>query len=124
MCEHRDDQECLPTYCNVESSPGYCTNSLIEENGAPAITYVDQQFGQNRLEDYNGNPINIIVNVVDGSLSAEDIAEDGITLTNNYQIALHGGGLHVVVSVEDEADFLAKLKASIDAKSLFEQCSF
>ena len=85
---------------------------------------MDNQFNQNRLLDYNGNPINVLVNVVDASVSAEDIEDDVVTLTNNYQIALHGGGLHVVVSVEDEADFLAKLKASIDAKSLFEQCSF
>jgi hypothetical protein len=66
----------------------------------------------------------VIVNVEDASTTADDIEESSITLTNNYQIALHGGGLHVVVSVDDEADFLAKLKATIDPKSLFEQCSF
>ena len=124
VCEHVEDQECIDSYCNTEVFEPYCTNARIEEKGAPAITFVDNQFNQNRLLDYNGNPINVLVNVVDASVSAEDIEDDVVTLTNNYQIALHGGGLHVVVSVEDEADFLAKLKASIDAKSLFEQCSF
>lgn len=124
VCEHKEDQECFPTYCNMEKGTPYCTNELIETQGAPPITFTDQQFSQDRLLDYNGNPINVIVNVVDASVSAEDIESNGVTLTNNYQIALHGGGLHVLVSVEDEADFLAKLKASIDAKSLFGQCSF
>ena len=121
VCEHKEDQECIPNYCNLEGSPPYCTNAKIEEEGAPAISFTDMQYGQDRLLDYNGNPINVIVNVVDASVSAEDIEDSGVNLTNNSRSSMRG--LHVVVCVEDEADS-SQLKASIDAKSLFEQCKF
>jgi hypothetical protein len=126
-CLHKTDLNCNSNYCQKtsEAAPtGYCSNDVIEAVGAPTISLQDTQFGQDHLTDYNGNPISVIVNVVDASTTADDIEESSITLTNNFQIALHGGGLHVVVSVDDEADFLAKLKATIDPKSLFEQCSF
>jgi hypothetical protein len=106
----------------MDTGAGYCTNSIIEEQGAPVISFRDLDYGQDRLLDANGNPINLIVNVVDASTMAAEGSTDN-TLTNNYQIALHGGGLHVVVAVDDEADFLAKLKGTIDPKSLYEQCT-
>lgn len=116
----QSDLSCVKQHCKVTDGAGYCTNDILEAKGAPVIQYKDTALGADRLVDGNGNPINLVVNVVDAS--TVDPEQSTATLNNNYQIALNGGGLHVVVSVNDEADFLKKLKATIDSKSLYSQC--
>ena len=115
-----DEKECFEPYCSAE---GYCTNDAIANDPQKQkIAYKDlPEWQADRLRDANGNPIDVIVNVVDASQEDKGQADD---VTNaNRLIALYGGGVHVVVSVDDEADFLANLKKTIDFKSLFSQCA-
>ena len=91
---------------------------MIEGDASPPLTYTAQGF--DRLRDYNDNPIDVIVNVVDASVS--DPSAQSATLDNNRLIALNGGGLHVIVNAGDAPDFLAQLQRTVDFKSLFELC--
>lgn len=115
-----DETECFKPYCSEE---GYCTNDAIANDPQKQkIAYKDtSEWDANRVRDGNGNPIDIIVNVVDAS-AADEARVDDVTNANRL-VALYGGGVHVVVSVDDEADFLANLKKTIDFKSLFSQCA-
>lgn len=124
FCRAKKDKpgetECFKPYCSEE---GFCTNDAIKNDPQKQkIAYVDtSEIPSNRLRDANGNPIDVIVNVVDAS-AADKASADDVTNANRL-IALYGGGVHVVVSVDDEADFLANLKKTIDFKSLFSQCA-
>ena len=124
FCRPKKDKpsetECFKPYC---SETGYCTNDGIENDPQKQkVAYADTTpEPSNRLVDANGNPIDVIVNVVDAS-TADKAQADDVTNANRL-IALYGGGIHVVVSLDDEADFLANLKKTIDFKSLFSQCA-
>jgi hypothetical protein len=119
---HKDPENpgefgCYPTSCHEE---GYCTNELIETDAAGALD-VTLDLPEDRLRDYNGNGIEIIVHVVDASISSIEASE--ATLNNNRLISLYGGGEHIVVDVDDPPDFLAKLKQTVDFKQVLTECA-
>jgi hypothetical protein len=118
--EKPSETECFQPRCGDD---GYCTNdAIVNDPQAQKVSYVDDSlYDANRLRDANGNPIDVIVNVEDASGADKTLVDD---VTNaNRLVALYGGGVHVVVSAGDEADFLASLKKTIDFKSLFSQCA-
>lgn len=123
-CERNEENiswyGCHPIYCDKPEGAlrGSCTHAMIEGISPEKITYSAPGF--DRLRDYNDNPIDVIVNVVDASV-VDPEATSGI-LDNNGLIALNGGGLHVIVNAGDAPDFLAQLQKTIDFKSLFELC--
>lgn len=108
---------CYPTKCSLQ---GYCTNDVIEDDETDQIMMA-MGGTADRLRDYRGNPISLIVNVVDGSLT--DPQQSETTLNANRLIALYGGGQHIVVDVDDPPNFLAQLRRSVDFKELFEACA-
>ena len=113
---------CHANYCHAE---GYCTNEVLEQDALshPGSKTVDFITGgmADRLTDYNGNPIQVIVNVVDATASTPGEID---TLQNqNRLIALNGGGVHVIVNVTEAPDFLAKLRDTTDAKQRFTLCA-
>jgi hypothetical protein len=119
-CEDPEDLQCFSQTCKEGANGSFCANPVLEDNGAPLVQFTDADYFSDRLRDYNGNPITVVTNVVDASLSDPEAGQGA--LNANYQVALHGGGIHVVVSVQDEADFLEKLRATIDFKSLYKEC--
>jgi hypothetical protein len=115
--ENPAEYGCYATSCHEE---GYCTNDLIESDAAGAL---DVQLGisEDRLRDYNGNGLEIIVHVVDASIATQEQSE--ATLNNNRLIALYGGGDHIVIDLDDPPDFLAKLKQTVDFKQVLTECA-
>ena len=108
--EQSDLDGCHEVSC---TESGYCTNYLHETQQTTPVSLGLTGMHINRLVDWNGNPIEVITHVVDAS---------GPNSENNRRIALNGGGLHLVVDVEDPPEFLASLKQTIDFKTLFQQC--
>ena len=109
---------CHPTHCHPTG--GYCTNDLIDSDPAAPITLTTAG-PQDRLRDYNGNGIELIINVVDASINS--VHQSQATLNSNRLIALYGGGLHVVVDLDEPADFLTQLRKTVDFKAVLSQCA-
>ena len=116
------DKVCHQAHCDPK---GYCTHDGIEADvHEPKVAYRETAAGgvlaeENRLRDLNGDPIEVVVNVVDASNSDPTIVNGP---SENRLIALYGGGLYVLADLQDEANFLLSLKTVVDPKSLFAKC--
>lgn len=107
---------CHPARCES----GSCTNDVIEFHSTAEVDYSTSGVAD-RLTDYNGNPFNVIVNVVDAS--GEDPEQGADIYNQNKLIALYGGGTYVQVDIEDIPDFVAKIRDTVDAKQTFTECA-
>jgi hypothetical protein len=107
---------CHAAYCHPD---GYCTNKIIDMDPLDPIKTAFSS-KENRLYDYNGNPIEVIVSVVD---AAGDETGAPVDTSPNRVIALYGGGIYVPVTLKDSVAFLSQLNQTIDFKQMLLSCS-
>ena len=107
---------CHDVYCHETGK--YCTHKVMEADPIGPLGF-KVNGPHNRLLDYNGNPIQLIVNVVDASTTAGEDLDNN----SNRFIALNGGGLHVIADVDDAPSFVAEVQKTIDMKTQFTLCA-